>query len=233
MEGTVDVFVAASLAGVVQTIASDFEAANPGVTVRLSPAGSASLVTQVREEAPVDILITADEQTMDGLLSDGTVATVGTPTALTTNTLALIAAPGNPGGVESLEDAASDDVLLVVCAPQVPCGAATQQLSDLTGVTFSPVSEETSVTDVLAKVTSGQADAGLVYVTDVRAALAAAAEAGRDPIIDVPLPAEASSIVTRSVAVEFTDTASTRAFFAALTSESGRAAFAAAGFGAP
>ena len=59
---------------------------------------------------------------------------------------------------------------MVVCAPEVPCGAATQKVEDATGVDISPVSEEQSVTDVLAKVTSGEADAGLVYVTDVRAA---------------------------------------------------------------
>ena len=93
-----------------------------------------------------------------------------TPADFATNTLMIAVPPGNPAGVASLADLTADDLNLVVCAPEVPCGAAAERVETTAGLTFSPVSEEQSVTDVLNKVITGEADAGLVYVTDVRAA---------------------------------------------------------------
>ncbi len=82
--------------------------------------------------------------------------------------MAIAVPPDNPAGVETLQDLAGD-LNLVLCAPEVPCGAAAQTVARSAGVELEPVSEEQSVTDVLNKVTSGEADAGLVYVTDVAA----------------------------------------------------------------
>lgn len=89
----------------------------------------------------------------------------GSPSDFASNTLTIVVPPGNPKGIASFADLAKEGTQLVICAPQVPCGAATKKVETATGETLSPVSEESSVTDVLNKVTSGQADAGIVYVT--------------------------------------------------------------------
>ena len=95
----------------------------------------------------------------------------GDPVNFATNTLTIVAAPGNPKKIASFKDLAAPGFSVVlVCAPQVPCGSAAEKVEKATGVQLNPVSEESQVTDVLGKVTSGQADAGLVYVTDAQGA---------------------------------------------------------------
>jgi molybdate transport system substrate-binding protein len=94
----------------------------------------------------------------------------GEPRDFATNTLAIAVPPGNPAGISSFADLAKAGIKLVACAEQVPCGGAAATVARSTGTLLSPVSEENSVTDVLGKVVSGEADAGLVYVTDVRSA---------------------------------------------------------------
>lgn len=177
------VFAAASLTEPFEDIAERFEAEHDGVRVELALAGSADLVTQVRGGAPADVLATADEATMAEVEKDGLVTE---PTVFATNTLTIAVAAGNPQGVERLEDLGALDV--VVCAPAVPCGAATRRLETAAGVDLRPVSEEQSVTDVLNKVVAGEADAGLVYVTDAR-------RASRETD-SVPVP-EAQDVVNR------------------------------------
>ncbi|MFI6425526.1 molybdate ABC transporter substrate-binding protein [Promicromonospora sp. NPDC050880] len=167
-ERTLTVYAAASLTGTFEQIAADFEAAHEGVSVELSFAGSSDLVAQIQQGAPADVLASADTANMDKLVDDGLLA--GRPADFASNTLTIAVPPGNPAGIASLADLAGDDVQLVVCAPEVPCGAATERVEQAAGLTFAPVSEEQSVTDVLNKVTTGEADAGLVYVTDVRGA---------------------------------------------------------------
>ncbi|MDO8146836.1 MULTISPECIES: molybdate ABC transporter substrate-binding protein [unclassified Isoptericola] len=161
---TLTVFAAASLTAAFDEIAMDFEADHPGVEVRLSLAGSSNLVAQVQQGAPADVVATADTATMNTLVAD---ELVGTPQAFATNTLEIAVPAGNPAGIADLQDLTDPTVNLVVCAPEVPCGAATTAVVDHAGLTLQPVSEEQSVTDVLGKVSAGEADAGLVYVTDV------------------------------------------------------------------
>lgn len=165
---TLTVYAAASLTSTFEQIAADFEAAHDGVSVELSFAGSSDLVAQIQQGAPADVFASADTANMDKLAADDLLA--GTPADFAANTLMIAVPPGNPAGVASLADLAADDLNLVVCAPEVPCGAATERVEQAGGISFSPVSEEQSVTDVLNKVITGEADAGLVYVTDVRAA---------------------------------------------------------------
>jgi molybdate transport system substrate-binding protein len=105
---------------------------------------------------------------MDKATSDHLVD--GTPVNFASNTLEIAVPPENPAKVTSLKDLAKPGVKVVVCAPEVPCGAAAQKVESASGVTLKPVSEESSVTDVLNKVTSKEADAGLVYITDVKSA---------------------------------------------------------------
>lgn len=160
---TLTVFAAASLTEVFGEVAEEFSKAEPDVDVKFSFAGSSDLVAQISEGAPADVIATADEKTMD-TLADGDLL-AGQPSIFASNTLTLAVPDGNPGNIETSKDFDGRD--LVVCAPQVPCGAATQTWAKKNAVTLDPVSEENSVTDVLGKVSAGQADAGIVYVTDV------------------------------------------------------------------
>lgn len=129
--------------------------------------GSASLVDQLKAGAPADVFVSADKSNMDKAVAAGVVT--GTPTQFASNVLVLVTPAGNPAKVTGL-DASLEGKKLVVCAKGVPCGNATAKLSAQLGVTLKPVSEETKVTDVLGKVSSGEADAGLVYATDARRA---------------------------------------------------------------
>ena len=160
-----NVYAAASLTETFGELEEIFEEANPGVDVRFNFAGSQDLVTQLGEGADVDVLATANESTMKKAAD---ASQVDTQTIFVTNTLTLITTPGNPAGVTGL-DSSLDGVKLVICAPEVPCGKLTKTLTEKLGVTLNPVSEEQAVTDVRGKVSSGQADAGIVYKTDALA----------------------------------------------------------------
>lgn len=163
-EVTLTVFAAASLTDTFTQLGEQFEADNEGVSVEFNFAGSSDLVAQIQSGSPADVFASADEKNMTKATDDDLVD--GAPQLFAANTLQIVTPPGNPKGIESFDDLAGDDVTLVICAPEVPCGAATKTVEENTGVTLSPASEESAVTDVLAKVTSGEADAGLVYITD-------------------------------------------------------------------
>ncbi|WP_312028515.1 molybdate ABC transporter substrate-binding protein [Cellulosimicrobium composti] len=228
-ERTLTVLAAASLRDVFTDLAAGFEAEHDGVTVTLSFAGSSDLGDQVLAGAPADILASADERTMTRVVEAGDASD---PVPFATNTLTVVTPPDNPAGVETFADLARDDVRVVVCAPQVPCGTATDRVAEAAGVTLHRVSEEASVTDVLAKVTSGEADAGLVYVTD-------ATLAGADvAVVDVPETDAALNVYPVAVVAAAREAgpeqvALARAWVDLVTGESGQAALAAAGFGAP
>lgn len=165
---TLMVFAAASLEEPFEEIGAEFEAAREGVTVEFNVTGSSRLVTQIQEGAPADVFASADTANMDKLVAsdlDGS-----EPVDFTSNTLMIAVPAGNPAGITDLASLSDDSLALVTCAPEVPCGAAAATVAASAGVEFAPVSEEQSVTDVLGKVSTGEADAGLVYVTDVRAA---------------------------------------------------------------
>ena len=158
------VFAAASLQKPFEELARDLEAEHPGLRVTLSFAGSSDLVAQLSEGATADVLATADETIMDKAVAGGLVT--GSPRRFASNTMTILVPPGNPAGITSLAHLASGDAAVVVCAPQVPCGAATERIEEAAGISLTPASEESKVTDVLGKVASGEADAGIVYVTD-------------------------------------------------------------------
>lgn len=162
---TLTVFAAASLQEPFEEIGAEFEARHEGVAVTFGFAGSTTLVQQVRQGAGADVVATADTDTMDRLVTAD--LTAAEPAAFTTNTLMIAVPAGNPAGVTGLASLTAEELNLVVCAPEVPCGAAAQRIEQAAGLDLSPVSEEHSVTDVLNKVRTGEADAGLVYVTDV------------------------------------------------------------------
>lgn len=222
---TLTVFAAASLTGTFTALADRFEAAHAGVTVTLNFAGSADLVTQITEGAPADVFAAADTKNMARLTDAGLVA--GKPAVFATNTLEIAVPPGNPAGITSFADLARPGVAVVTCAPQVPCGAAVAKIEAATGVTLTPVSEENAVTDVLGKVSSREADAGLVYVTDV----AAAGESVRG----IPFPESDRAVNSYPIGiVAGSARAKLGASFARfVTGRDGQKILAAAGFGAP
>jgi molybdate transport system substrate-binding protein len=158
------VFAAASLKKPFTDIGQQFKTDNPGASVEFSFAGSSDLVTQLTQGAPADVFASADTNNMGTAARAGLLA--GNPVNFASNTLTIAVAPGNPKHITSFQDLLRPGLDVVVCAPQVPCGSATRRVEQATSVRLAPVSEESSVTDVLTKVISGQADAGLVYITD-------------------------------------------------------------------
>ena len=160
------VFAASSLTRAFTTIGQEFEQANPGTRLRFSFGGSADLVAQLEQGAPADVFASADEANMSKAVTGGLVA--GEAHEFASNSMAIAVPPGNPAGIGSFADLGDPNVKVVVCAPQVPCGAATVTVEERTGTSLTPVSEEQAVSDVLGKVASGEADAGIVYVTDIK-----------------------------------------------------------------
>jgi molybdate transport system substrate-binding protein len=219
------VFAAASLKKSFTEIAQQFKADNAGADVEFSFAGSSDLVTQLSQGAPADVFASADTTNIDKAAHAGLLA--GNPVNFASNTLTIAVAPGNPKNITSFQDLAKPGLSVVVCAPQVPCGSATRKVEQATGVTLAPVSEESSVTDVLNKVLTGQADAGLVYGTDVLAV-------GRK-VTSVPFAQSAAAANTYPIAVlkESKNADLARKFVDAVTDAAGQKVLTAAGFAKP
>lgn len=221
---TLTVFAAASLTPTFEQLERDFEDTHPGVDVQLSFGGSSDLVAQITEGAEADVLASADTATMDALVDAGLAA--GEPVEFATNTLTIAVPPGNPADIGGLADLARDDVDLVLCQPEVPCGRAARTVGADAGVELAPVSEEESVSGVLTKVASGEADAGLVYVTDV--------EAAGDAVEGISFP-EAADAVNHYpiVAVDGSGADELAQAWIDLVLGDGQATLREAGFGAP
>lgn len=221
----ITVFAAASLKKAFTEIGERFKTDNPGSSVEFSFAGTSDLVTQLTQGAPADVFASADTKNMDKAAQVGLLS--GAPANFATNTLTIAVAPGNPKGIKSFQDLSKPGVSVVVCAPQVPCGSATKKVEDTTAVTLAPVSEESSVTDVLNKVTTGQADAGLVYVTDVRSA--------GDKVAEVAFPEAAKAVNTYPIAVlkQSQNAALAGKFVDLVTGEFGQKTLQAEGFAKP
>jgi molybdate transport system substrate-binding protein len=219
---TLTVFAAASLTKPFGEIGEDFEASHHGVRVRFSFGGSADLAAQIRSGAPADVFASADTTTMGELGRSAR-----PPQDFAANTLEIAVPPGNPAGIGRLADLARPGVRLVVCAPEVPCGTAARRVARAAHVTLDPVSEEQSVTDVLGKVATGEADAGLVYVTDVRGA--------GDAVEGIPFSESADAVNTYPIAALAGSAHEQLAeqFVAFVVGPRGRRVLHAAGFGAP
>ncbi|CAM3913463.1 molybdate ABC transporter substrate-binding protein [Tsukamurella ocularis] len=222
--GTVIVYAAASLQATFEKLGGSFSAANPGTTVKFSFGGSSGLLAQLTQGAPADVFATADTPTMDKARTAGLVARAE---PFATNVLTIATAPGNPKRIAGLADLAKPGVSVVVCAKPVPCGAATAKVTEAAGVTLAPVSEEDSVSSVLAKVRHGQADAGLVYRTDVEGAKGAVAS------VDFPQADGAVNVYPIAPLSGAKNAEGARRFVDFVRGSEGRAALADAGFGAP
>ncbi len=166
-EGGITVFAAASLTAAFTEIGDAFMAANPDAKVTFNFAASSELVTQIGEGAAADVFASADQNNMKKLTDAGN--TGGDPVLFAKNLLQIIVEPGNPKGIATVSDLANPDFVVVICAPEVPCGKYAATLFTNAGVTVTPKSLEENVKAVVTKVTLGEADAGIVYRTDVLA----------------------------------------------------------------
>ena len=224
LSGGLTVYAAASLQAAFDELATQFEQRHPSVDVQpLTYDGSSTLATQVIEGAPADVFAAADERNMQKVVDAGRARG---PELFATNTLTLVVPAGDPGGVEGLDDLADPDLTVVLCAAEVPCGAASATLLSNAGVRASVDSFEQNVTAVLTKVATGEADAGLVYVTD-------AATTGAVEAIEVD---GGEDVVNRYPIVALEDAANPRAadaFVRFVLGDEGRAVLSAHGFGAP
>ena len=138
----------------------------PPVGLFINNAGSSTLVQQLVDGAPGDVLITADEKNMNDAKEAGV---VNDPVQLASNVMVMVVPSGNPGNINSIEDI-TDESTFVLCDPQVPCGTVSESIIESKGLDITADSLEHQVADVLGKVTSGEADAGWVYATDAAAA---------------------------------------------------------------
>jgi len=211
------VFAAASLTDAFTELGAEYERAHPGERVAFSFAGSQSLVAQVQQGAPADLVATADTASAQALADQ----LDGAPQVLARNRLAIVTAPGDPLGLAALADLARPSVQVVLAGPSVPAGRAARAALDEAGVSVRPVSEEPDVRAVVQRVALGEADAGIAYATDVAAA--------DDRVDGTPLPGVSNAYpagVVRGSARR--DRA--RAFLDLALSERGRAVLSSYGF---
>ncbi len=223
--GTVTVFAAASLTGSFTRIGKDFEAANPGSTVKFNFAGSSALATQINQGAPADVFASAAPATMKTVTDAGN--GLGTPTTFVKNQLVIAVPKGDPKGIRALSDLTRPGVKVALCAAQVPCGAAAKTALAAATVRITPVTLEQDVKAALAKVKLGEVDAALVYRTDVRAAAS--------DVEGVEFPESSGAVNEYPIIVvkDAPNRAGAQAFVSWVLSDKGRAVLNAAGFQAP
>lgn len=162
---TVVVGAAASLTDAFEEIAAAFESTHPGVDVELNFAGSSALREQILDGSPVDVFASANLDTMQAVVDAGRVSEAGAQ-EFTTNELTIVVPPGNPGRVTGLEDFARPELLIGLCAIEVPCGGFAREVFASAGIAPVVDTEEPDVRALLTKVAAGELDAGIVYLTD-------------------------------------------------------------------
>jgi molybdate transport system substrate-binding protein len=167
LSGSINVFAAASLTGTFTQLGKQFEAAHPGTKVAFNFGPSSGLATQITQGDPADVFASAAPANMDTVVKAGAASS---PTNFASNVMEIAVPPGNPGKITSLNDLARSSEKVVLCSAPVPCGATARKVFENAGITVNPVSNEVDVKSTLSKVELGSADAGVVYVTDVKAA---------------------------------------------------------------
>ncbi|WP_406729645.1 molybdate ABC transporter substrate-binding protein [Streptomyces sp. GD-15H] len=220
--GTVTVFAAASLTESFTTLGEEFEKAHPGTEVTFNFGGSDSLAAGITGGAPADVFASASPWTMRIVTDAGSAS--GTPVTFVRNRLEIATLPGNPEGVSSLKDLTGPKLKVVLCDRKVPCGAAAQKALDAGGLDFTPVSYEQDVKSALTKVELKEADAALVYRTDVRAA------GDKVEGVDFPEAAEAVNDYPITLLKDAPNAGAGQAFIAFVRSDEGRRVLADAGF---
>ena len=224
LSGSITVFAAASLTDSFEQLKTEFVTAHPDVTITFNFGGSSALAEQIVQGAPVDVFAAASPATMATVVDASLAAE---PVDFASNTLELAVPTDNPAGVTALADLENADLAVAFCAPEVPCGAATQTVLDATGLTITPDTYEQDVKAVLTKVELGEVDAGLVYRTDVLAA--------GDAVLGIEFP-EATEAVNRYPIATLSESPNAEvaeAFVAWVLSPEGQKLLQTWGFGAP
>lgn len=223
--GEVVVFAASSLTEVFTEIGEAFTAGNPDAHVVFTFAGSGDLVTQITEGAPADVFAAADDTNMTKLADAD--ETAGAPVLIAKNTMKIIVEQGNPKAITGIADLARSDLIVVLCDQSVPCGSSAATVLSNAGVTLTPASLEDKVKGVVTKVSAGEADAGIVYVTDVNAA--------GDIAEGVEIPADINVVNNYPIAMTkgSANVVAAQAFIDYVVSEAGLAILARYGFLAP
>jgi molybdate transport system substrate-binding protein len=183
----IKVFAAASLTAAFTELGKQYSSANGGTKVTFNFAGSQALATQIQQSAPADVFASADTTNMDKVKD-----LTGAPKVFASNLLQIVVEKGNPKGVKGLDDLAHSDLKVVLAAPDVPVGKYSQQALAKANVTVKPVSQEQDVKAVVSKVSLGEADAGIVYTTDVTA--------GGDKVEGVDIPEDQNVDATYPIA---------------------------------
>ena len=194
----IKVFAAASLTAAFTELGQQYTSANGGTKVTFNFAGSQALATQIQQSAPADVFASADLANMDKVKD-----LVGTPKSFASNLLAIVVEKGNPKGVKGLDDLGDGGLKVVLAAEEVPAGRYAKQILDKAGVSVTPVSQEDNVKAVVTKVSLGEADAGIVYVTDV--------SAGGDKVEGVDIPETENVTATYPIATVKASTAQDKA----------------------
>jgi len=222
--GDLTVLAAASLTESFTEIGRQFEAENPGTKVTFSFGASSTLAEQANSGAPADVFASASTSTMEQVVDAGNASA---PKTFANNTMEIAVPPDNPARISSLDDLADPDVKVVICAEEVPCGVSARAVFANAGMAVTPVSNEADVKSTLAKVTLGEADAGLVYVTDVVAA--------GDDVLGIQIPDDVNASTAYPIAT-LSDTENAElaeAFVDFVLSDTGADDLEAAGFTGP
>jgi molybdate transport system substrate-binding protein len=224
LSGSITVFAAASLTGAFTDLGKRFEAANPGTKVTFSFGPSSGLATQITNGAPADVFASASAKNMDQVVA---AKEASSPVTFANNVMEIAVPPGNPAKIATVADLAHRRNKVVLCAADVPCGATALKVFQNAEVTVKPVSEEVDVKSTLAKVELGEADAGVVYVTDVLAA--------GDKVKGIEIPADVNASTSYPIAplTDSKNTALAKAFSDYIVSADGRQVLTAAGFEKP
>lgn len=219
------VLAAASLTDVFTEIETAFEAANDGIDVSISFAGSSALREQIIGGAPAGVFASANEQTMQAVVDEGLVD--GEPDVFAMNVLEIVVPAGNPGGVTGLADFDIESLLIGLCAAEVPCGDFAAQVLERADVAAAVDTYEPDVRALLTKVEAGELDAGIVYSTDVVAA--------GDRVTGIAIPAELNVEAAYPIAAirDAPSPEAARRFIDYVLSSAGREILSAHGFGVP
>ncbi|MBN9619381.1 MAG: molybdate ABC transporter substrate-binding protein [Actinobacteria bacterium] len=222
LSGSITVDAGSSLLSAFNTVKAQFEAAHPGTTITINYGASSDFATQINQGAPVDVFASASKKNMTQIGS----AAVD-PVDFVSNTAEIAVPPSNPAHIASVADLAKSGVKVAVCAPAVPCGVLATQVFANAKVTVHPKASLADVKTTLATVESGEVDAGIVYVTDVRAA--------GSKVTGIPIAADVNAKTVYPIAAlkSSKNAALAAAFVAYVLSSAGKQVLTADGFSAP
>jgi molybdate transport system substrate-binding protein len=224
LSGDITVFAAASLTESFTELGKQFESANPGTKVTFSFGASSALAQQINSGAPADVFASASTKNMDQVVDAGGASN---PKVFATNKMEIATPPNNPAHIASVNDLAKSSVKTALCQPQVPCGSVAQQVFTNAKITVEPVTLEPDVKSVLTKVQLGEVDAGMVYVTDVKAA------GDKVKGVEISDDVNASTDYPIAALAKSGNSAVASAFVDLVLSSAGEGLLSAAGFQAP